>query len=92
MQEESSILEKAFDHLSAVPFLRKIMKNLWMISTIFLGLMILIEITSIKMNKIKFRKDFLKTISLFILINSFFARIFFLWDKREKKLKLKKKK
>ena len=44
------------------------------------------------MNKIKFRKDFLKTISLFILINSFFARIFFLWDKREKKLKLKKKK
>jgi hypothetical protein len=92
MQEESNILEKAFDHLSAVPFLKQFMKNLWMVSTIFLGLMIVIEITYIIMQKVQFRKDFLKTIILFILINSFFARIFFLWDKREKKINLKKKK
>lgn len=87
MLKETNLLEKSFDILSKIPFLKTIMKALWVFSTSFLGFMIAVRIFYIVQRQISFDLKFLKILVLYVLINSIFIRIFFLWDKQEKKIK-----
>jgi len=83
------ILDQAFDHLSKIPWLRKIMTSLWIVSTAYLGIAIIIECIALFIKKTSFRLELIKNIILFITINPFFGYLFYRWSKRESFKKIK---
>jgi len=84
MNENPSMLDRAFDLLSKVPYLKKFIQNFWMIQTVFLGMLFVIEISTIFIKKIPPRKELTKDVILYLIFTLFFAWVFFLWNKREK--------
>lgn len=91
-KHEPNTLDRAFDYLSKIPWLKKLMKIMWITSTIYLGIAIILECIAVFIKKIPFRPELIKNITLYVTINSFFAVMFFLWGKRESSSEMKKNK
>ncbi|KKL44692.1 hypothetical protein LCGC14_2363120 [marine sediment metagenome] len=85
-----SILDQALDNLSKIPWLKMIMKIMWITSTVYLGIAIIIECIALFMHKVVFRPELIKNIILYTTINPFFGYIFYRWNKRESVSQMKK--
>ena len=83
IKNKPTILEQAFDLLSSIPLLRKVMHVLWVFSTVFFGFSILVEGLAIVNGKAPFRSEWVKNLLMWSLINPMFAHVFHLWKKRE---------
>ncbi len=91
MNKEPNVLESAFDCLSSIPYLRQLVKGMWVFSTAFLGYAILIEGIALFEGKVDFRSQWVVNLIMWTGINPFFAYIFHLWKKRETELRTKGK-
>ena len=89
MNEKPSMLDGAFDLLSKVPYLRKLITTFWIIQTSFTGILFIAEISKACIEKISFRNGLTKDVILYLIFNPFFAWLFYNWNKREKSKKLK---
>ena len=85
MTKEPNIIEQAFDHLSAFPYLnlKKFMKAMWVFATVFSGFVILLEALEVLEGRTKIRPEWIKNLAMWIGINPFFAYMFHLWGKRD---------
>ena len=91
-KKEPSMIERAFDYLSAIPKLKNLLKILWIFSTVFFGIVIIIEGTSVLMKKIPLRPELIKNSILYVTMNPCFAGLFYLWGKREVISEMERKK
>lgn len=84
MNETPDMLERAFDLLSAIPYLRKIMLAMWIFSTTYSGSMLFFGIALVFSGKAEFTPEWIRTAIQWVAINPLFALMFYLWNKREK--------
>jgi predicted permease len=81
--KKPTVLDQGFDHLSSIPYLRRILKALWIFSTVFLGFAIFLEGIAVFTGKVEFRLALIKNLIMWAGVNPFFAYVFYLWNKRE---------
>jgi len=85
MTKTPTMLDQAFDHLSTFPYLnmRKILKAMWVFSTVFFGYAILIEGLEIFKGNLEFRTEWIQNLVIWAGVNPFFAKILYLWGQRD---------
>lgn len=81
-------LDRGFDFLSKIPFMRRVMIALWVYSTVLVGFTLLIRGVAIFKGEVELDRTWIKDLIIWASGNSFWGCVFWRWGKREKKRKL----